>query len=142
MLAEIRQEAEALVAKQTWLRKGFIELLEKMDNEVKPIVGDFVVRGKLYEFTDDYRPDCRESWFLVFDGRDDAEFYIQSGTEGYVGQKYETVRLDFCSIFSLRNCVGGIPSALEEILGKLQSLNERYQEAVGRLQEMVEKLKN
>ena len=140
MLEEIKLEARELVAKQSWVRKGLSELIAKMDAEVADIDGSFLVRGSLYEHTHEYRTDVRYGYFLVFDGRDDAEFYIEKGSDRCEGWEYKVFPLDEGEISTLRKCIIGIPGALEEILGKLKELNAKYKEAADRLTEMLARL--
>ena len=141
MIDEIKKEAEALVEKQSWVRKGFSEMLEKMDSEVQPIIGDFTIHGTLYEEPQDWdQRDITVCYVLTLKGEDDAKFYLQKRIVRYES-RYEDVNIDICEIASLRNCVAGIPTAIEEILGKLKELNTKYQEAIDALSEMIAKLK-
>ena len=140
MLDEIKKEAQALVEKQSWIRKGYHDLLETMNEQVTEIEGDFLVRGTLDEIVDEYYSDVRETYFLTFSGKSDAEFYIQLGIEGYNGLEYKTFALDTLEIAKVRKCVMGMPKAIEEILSKLKKLGEKYQEAIDKVAEMTDKL--
>lgn len=137
MLEEIRKEAVELSSKQSWIRKGFQDLLDKMNKEIEPIVGDFRVRGKLWEEEEDYsRPDMHVSYCLIFDGENDAIFFLQKRIEQWES-RYEDVNIEKCEIAVLRRSIASIPEALAEIVGKLKELNVKYQEAIDKLAEMM-----
>ena len=127
MIKEIRQEALELVEKQSWVRKGFSELITKMNEEVADIEGDFAVRGRLFEASEEYNV-----YFLTFTGEYDAEFAIQQR-----GWDHEDVDTDDCAISIIRKCALHIPDALSEILEKLHNLNGEYQEAIEKIGEMT-----
>lgn len=133
-IEEIRKEAEALVKKQSWVRKGFSDLLSGMNEQVAHIKGEFIIHGKLFEEVDEYHCYVQEGYFLKFTGKNDAEFSIQYKIEG---QRYENFNLERCAITLIRKCIAGIPDALDEILVKLKEQNGKYQEAVEKLNEMT-----
>jgi len=139
-IEEIKKEAEALAEKKSWIRKGFSELLEKMNKEVQIVVGDFRVYGKLYDVPAECDLQVDISYQLVFDGGNDAEFFLQKHIDKYEA-RYETVGVQEIDTSTLRMCVIGLPCALDEILAKLRALNTKYQDTITLLSEMIARLK-
>lgn len=140
MLDKIRKEAEILAEKQSWIRKGFQNLFDKMNEQVQNVEGDFVVYGRLCESSqiNEYQVTIYE---LCFNGQNDAEFYLVSREKWIHNEaEIECKNIDDCATSIIRKCILCIPGALGEILSKLRKLNGEYQEAIEKLNEMADKL--
>lgn len=142
-LVKVKNVAQELAEKKSWVLKGFVELFELMNSEVEEIESDFYIdvdTGVTREYCE--ITGGKLNYKLRFDTRTDA--FFQMRIDEFSGNNWTTEKiysLSYIHTSDIRQIAQVIPKLLEEIAEKIEGWDEKYNETKSKLENMIEKLK-
>jgi restriction endonuclease S subunit len=143
-LEMIEEGARGLAEKKSWIREGFQELIQMMnDISIKELVSDFHIdvlfeTVESCEYPRGYPTRCREKdIFFRFETKQSPHFCL-------IIQEYKQIQkeidIDAIPTEVLQKIVSELPTVLEKMIEELEAKNKKYEKVKNLLRKMLDSI--